>query len=79
MDIESRGRKPDYTPSEGAYALAEKAIEWGREWVEVQAAKGYDNDYAWNLRVALAGDTINVRSYALAASVIGVYQRQMEL
>jgi hypothetical protein len=66
-----------FTPSDAAKKLAETALEWGREWAEAKYGKDNENDYAWNLHVALAGDSIDMRSFGIAASVIGVYQREM--
>lgn len=38
----------------------------------------YSGDYIWNLKVALANDVIAERSYGLAASILGAYQREMD-
>jgi hypothetical protein len=65
-----------FTPSEQAIALTDTALEWGREWIEKRLAKDPDNDYVWNLRVSLAGDTVPIRSFGIAASLIGVYQNE---
>jgi hypothetical protein len=67
-----------FEPSNAAYTLAETALEWGRDWIDKRLAKDPDNDYVWNLRVSLAGDTIPIRSYGIAASLLGVYQRETQ-
>lgn len=67
-----------FVPSDEAKAHAAKVLEWAPSWLEREMARSQDSDYIWNMNVVLAGETIAVRSYGLAASVLGAYQREQE-
>lgn len=67
-----------FKPSAEARQLAASVLEWAPSWLERELARSQDSDYIWNMSVVLAGETIKERSYGLAASVLGAYQREME-
>lgn len=67
-----------FVPTQAAETLAAKVLAWAPTWIERELKRQQDSDYIWNMSVVLAGETITERSYGLAASVLGAYQREME-
>ncbi len=67
-----------FVPTQQAEELAAKVLEWAPSWIERELKRQQDSDYIWNMSVVLAGETISERSYGLAASVLGAYQRELE-
>lgn len=67
-----------FTPSDKARDMAVKVMEWAPSWIEREMKRDQESDYIWNMKVVLANDVIAMRSYGLAASVLGAYQREME-
>lgn len=67
-----------FTPSDRAVTFAETCLEWAPSWIERELKRDTASDYIWNMRVVLANDVMPFRSYGLAASVLGAYQRELE-
>lgn len=68
------GIEKDYRPTDAHVKLAIDAAEWARVWT----ADPGDNDYKANLRVVCNMDYVERRTAGLAASIVSVYQREMQ-
>lgn len=67
-----------FSPTKKAIDFSTKVLEWVPGFIERKLREDQDNDYIWNLSVVFKSDVIVERSYGLAASILGVYQRELE-
>lgn len=72
-----RSQQPKLDITDADTTLAEEAIEWGRGLTGINR-DGSTNDYEWNLRASLVGETLKARTEGLVASLIPAYLRHQE-
>lgn len=70
-------RKRAFLPSDEARSEAAVALAWGREKFG-KVDPSTLNDYEFNLRVAIANDTLEMRNTGIVASLIAAYKKEME-
>jgi hypothetical protein len=63
-------------PDDDARAKATAILEWARS--DEFEQKSHDNDYLWNLAVALHGDYTTFRRFGLVVSAVSAYDRERE-
>ncbi len=66
-----------YPGSPDDFPKAQEIIAWARAEVPVMVQKEQENDYIYNLSIAIKRDFINTRLKGIAASVVTVYQRDL--